>query len=90
MIRFKVIKSKASAIENLSQTVERIIGDYFDAHGSTLPPKGIYEMVIQEVERPLIKKALAITKGNQLRAADVLGINRNTLRKKIRELNIEI
>jgi len=89
MIRFKVIKSKASSIENLSQTVERIIGDYFDAHSNSLPPKGIYSMIIQEVEKPLIKKALFITGGNQLRAADILGINRNTLRKKIRELRIE-
>jgi len=49
----------------------------------------IYDMVIAQVERPLISFVLEQAKGNQLRAADILGINRNTLRKKIRELGIE-
>ena len=90
MIRFKVLKSKASSIDNLSQTNERIIDDYFVAHGNSLPPKGVYERVMREVEKPLIKRTLQATGGNQLRAAEVLGINRNTLRKKIRELEIEV
>jgi len=89
MIRFKVLKSKASSIENLVQTNERIIGDYFDAHGSSLPPRGIYDRIMNEVERVLIKRTLEATSWNQLKAADLLGINRNTLRKKIRELEIE-
>ena len=54
------------------------------------PPAGVYDRLIREVERPLIARALAATRGNQLKAADVLGLNRNTLRKKIRDLDIHV
>jgi two-component system nitrogen regulation response regulator GlnG len=53
-----------------------------------LPAPGLYDRVLAEVERPLIQQALTATKGNQIRAAAVLGINRNTLRKKIQTLGI--
>lgn len=76
--------------ESLSQTVDRLIGDYFAAHGGLLPPRGLYDRVLHEVEKPLIERTLQVTGGNQIRAAAVLGLNRNTLRKKIRELNIEV
>jgi two-component system, NtrC family, nitrogen regulation response regulator GlnG len=46
--------------------------------------------VLREVERPLILLTLTATRGNQIRAAQLLGLNRNTLRKKIRELDIEV
>ena len=59
-------------------------------HGDALPPAGLYDRVIREVELPLIALTLAATRGNQLKAADLLGINRNTLRKKIRELDIPV
>ena len=55
-----------------------------------MPPRGLYDRVIREVERPLIELSLAATRGNQIRAADLLGLNRNTLRKKIRELDIKV
>jgi len=58
----------------------------FDA----LPAAGLYDRVLREVERPLILLTLAATRGNQIRAAQLLGLNRNTLRKKIRELDIEV
>jgi len=54
-----------------------------------MPPPGLYGRVLREVEEPLIVATLAITRGNQLRAADILGLNRNTLRKKIKELDIK-
>jgi two-component system nitrogen regulation response regulator GlnG len=50
----------------------------------------LYEMVLHQVERPLINIVLQKTRGNQIRTADILGINRNTLRKKIKLLEIEV
>ncbi len=76
--------------EGLSATVGRHLEAYFAAHGSGLPAAGLYERVLREVERPLIALTLAATNNNQIKAARVLGINRNTLRKKIRALGIPI
>lgn len=73
---------------NLSQTVRIHLDQYFDFHDDGLPPPGLHARILREVERPLIQKVLAATKGNQVKAADLLGVNRNTLRKKIRELEI--
>jgi two-component system nitrogen regulation response regulator GlnG len=50
----------------------------------------IYDRVLEQVERPLIRFTLEKTRGNQVRAADILGINRNTLRKKINDLGIQL
>lgn len=74
----------------LSESVENRLKTYFFAHGNALPSGGLYDRVIKEVERPLITLTLQATKGNQIRAAEVLGLNRNTLRKKIRELGIPV
>ncbi len=74
----------------LAQSVEMHLQRYFDLHGDQLPPPGLYDRIINEVERPLLELALDATGGNQLRCADLLGINRNTLRKKLTELNIEV
>ncbi len=76
--------------DSLGGAIERHIDRYFRAHDGTLPPPGIYDRLIRELERPLIARALVATRGNQLKAADVLGLNRNTLRKKIRELDIQL
>ena len=54
------------------------------------PPPGLYDRVLKEVELPLIALTLMVTRGNQVKAAEVLGINRNTLRKKIRDLDIPV
>ena len=75
--------------DSLSLSVETHIKRYFDALGGDMPPPGLYGQVLREVEEPLIVATLAITRGNQLRAADILGLNRNTLRKKIKELDIK-
>ncbi len=79
----------AKQSDGLAATVERHLRDYFDAHESALPASGLYDRVIQEIERPLLTLTLAECRGNQLRAAALLGLNRNTLRKKIRELGLE-
>jgi len=76
--------------ESLSDSLTFHLNNYFSSHGQALPPNGLYDRVLREVERPLIELSLEATRGNQLRAADLLGINRNTLRKKIRELGIDI
>ncbi len=75
---------------SLSQSVERHLAAYFSAHGGGLPPAGLYDRVLQEIERPLIALTLKATRGNQVRAADLLGLNRNTLRKKIRDLHVTV
>ena len=76
--------------QTLSASVERHLNLYFTAHGGDLPPAGLYARILREVERPLINRALSATRGNQIKAAELLGVNRNTLRKKIRELDIEV
>ncbi len=76
--------------ETLSEAVERHIKRFFERHGGDLPAPGIYDRILREVEKPLIELSLRATGGNQIKAADLLGINRNTLRKKIRELDIEV
>jgi two-component system nitrogen regulation response regulator GlnG len=74
----------------LSRAVERHLTQYFMAQGDRLPPAGLYDRVLQEIERPLLSICLAATRGNQIRAAHLLGLNRNTLRKKIRDLGLEV
>ncbi len=75
---------------SLSAAVERHLTKYFSSHGDRLPPPGLYDRVLQEIERPLLSICLAATRGNQIRAAHLLGLNRNTLRKKIRDLGLEV
>lgn len=75
----------------LEQNVEEHLRDYFAAHeGDSLPPSGLYQRILPLVEKPLIEMTLCVTSGNQLKAAHILGINRNTLRKKIKDLGIEV
>ena len=76
--------------ERLAQAVERHIRQFLSASRDGMPMRDIYDRVIAEVERPLIQMTLASTKGNQIKAAAMLGLNRNTLRKKIRDLEIPV
>ena len=76
--------------ESLGGAVERHLREYFSAHRGGLPAPGVYDRVLREVERPLIELTLSATRGNQIRAARLLGLNRNTLRKKIRDLDIQV
>jgi two-component system nitrogen regulation response regulator GlnG len=76
--------------ESLATAAERHLRDYFAAHTHGLPARGLYDRVLREIERPLIQLSLEATRGNQIRAAEMLGLNRNTLRKKIRELDISV
>jgi two-component system nitrogen regulation response regulator GlnG len=76
--------------ERLAASVGRHLKRYFDLHGGVLPPPGLYQRILKEVETPLIEIALDATAGNQAKCADLLGINRNTLRKKITDLDIQV
>jgi two-component system nitrogen regulation response regulator GlnG len=76
--------------EGLSTTVERHLREYFSAHADGLPAAGVYDRVLREIERPLLTLTLEATRGNQIKAAHVLGLNRNTLRKKIKDLDIQV
>ncbi|MCB1443877.1 MAG: nitrogen regulation protein NR(I) [Methyloceanibacter sp.] len=78
------------ATADLSEAVERYLSDYFMSFGQELPPAGLYTRILRKIESPLITAALTATRGNQIRAADLLGVNRNTLRKKIRDLGIKV
>jgi two-component system nitrogen regulation response regulator GlnG len=81
---------KAPVEDSLTAAVERNLSRYFATFDNALPPPGLYHRILREVEYPLLSAALAATRGNQIRAADLLGLNRNTLRKKIRDLDIQV
>ncbi|MCE0506732.1 MULTISPECIES: response regulator [unclassified Roseivivax] len=81
---------KSGEGEKLGTSVARHLRRYFDLHGNMLPPPGLYARILREVEAPLIEIALEATGGNQAKCADLLGINRNTLRKKITDLDIRV
>jgi two-component system nitrogen regulation response regulator GlnG len=76
--------------DDIGTSMERHMSRYFGEFGSGLPPPGLYQRVLREIEVPLIGAALGATRGNQIKAAELLGLNRNTLRKKIRELDIHV
>ena len=75
---------------NVSQSLELYLADYFAGFGEEMPPAGLYQRILRMVEPPLITAALTATRGNQIRASELLGLNRNTLRKKIRDLEIKV
>ncbi len=82
--------SRPSAAASLSEFVENHLGRYFGGYQPGLPPEGLYHRIIQQVEAPLINASLAATGGNQIKAASLLGINRNTLRTRIKELGLSV
>jgi len=82
--------SAPRGVDNLGGAVEAYLSSLFQGFPNGLPPPGLYHRILKEIEVPLLSAALAATRGNQIRAADLLGLNRNTLRKKIRDLDIQV
>ncbi|MCA3562781.1 MAG: nitrogen regulation protein NR(I) [Methylocystis sp.] len=83
----------AHAVSNattITSFMEGYLAQYFASYGESLPPEGLYDRILEEVEAPLVNAVLAATRGNQIKAADLLGLNRNTLRKKIKDLEIRV
>jgi len=76
--------------ETLARSVERHIKEFFVTHNDGVGVTDLYDKILAEVERPLIRLTLGVTRGNQIKAAAMLGLNRNTLRKKIRDLEIPV
>jgi two-component system nitrogen regulation response regulator GlnG len=82
-------RGPATSGESFASDMERHIAELFRSFGAELPPVGLYHRVLRELEAPLIAATLATTRGNQIKAAELLGLNRNTLRKKIRDLDLK-
>jgi two-component system nitrogen regulation response regulator GlnG len=80
----------AEVTGRLADSIAAHLKRYFDLHGDALPPAGLYGRILREMEAPLIEIALDSCGGNQAKCADLLGINRNTLRKKITDLDIQV
>jgi two-component system, NtrC family, nitrogen regulation response regulator GlnG len=74
--------------DGFDAAMERAVADLFRSFGGANPQVGLYHRVLHDLEAPLIAATLAWTRGNQIKAAEILGLNRNTLRKKIRDLNL--
>jgi len=75
---------------SIGQAVEHFLQRYFASFAGDLPPAGLYQRILAEVEYPLVLASMTATRGNQIKAAELLGLNRNTLRKKIRELGVNV
>jgi two-component system nitrogen regulation response regulator GlnG len=74
----------------LSGLIERYLSRHFADQPDGIPAVGLYDRILMEMEAPLIKLTLNATRGNQVRAAEILGLNRNTLRKKIQDLGVNM
>ncbi|MGD1016968.1 MAG: nitrogen regulation protein NR(I) [Roseiarcus sp.] len=81
-------RESAAAQEQFVSGLERHVAELFRSYGDSLPPVGLYHRVLRDLEVPLIVATLTVTRGNQIKAAEILGLNRNTLRKKIRDLDL--
>ena len=75
---------------SLDQLMDRFMERYFQELGQELPSIGLYTRIIEQIEIPLLTHMLSAVNGNQVKAAEILGINRNTLRKKIKTLGLPV
>ena len=87
--RISVSHDRGAGNEQFAAGLDRHVAELFKSFGDHLPPVGLYHRVLRDLEAPLIAATLAATRGNQIRAAEILGLNRNTLRKKIKDLDLK-
>lgn len=80
-------KINVAKTQTLRAVTEKALGSYFTTLNGHKPGE-LYDLVISEVEQPLFKAVMDYTQGNQSRAADILGINRGTLRKKLKNYGL--
>jgi DNA-binding protein Fis len=83
-------KTTQNIRNGFQQVTKEYLVDFFEEHPDILTARGIYPIIMGEVEKPLISCVLKFTKGNQSIAAEILGVNRNTLRKKIIDLKLNL
>lgn len=83
-------EASTGSFNTIQNATEYFVKRYFEEYGESLPPDGVYQRFLQDFEYPLISNTLAACNGNQIKAAKVLGLNRNTLRKKIQSHGIKI
>jgi two-component system, NtrC family, nitrogen regulation response regulator GlnG len=81
---------QSPSIHSLSEFLDSHLASYFASFGNALPPSGVYEKFLAELEAPLLRATLTATRGNQIKAAELLGINRNTLRSKLRDRQVQV
>ena len=85
------LSTQTSAVEAqpqpLRDSVENALQNYF-AHLDGEPPKNVYQMVLSEIEAPLLECVMKYTKSNQTKASILLGLNRGTLRKKLKQYGL--
>jgi two-component system nitrogen regulation response regulator GlnG len=79
-----------SSTNNLLELIDQYLEKFFQDHGGNCPDAGLYNRIVNEVEKHLIKKTLTLSKMNQSKTAKILGINRNTLRKKLDIYKIDV
>ena len=87
----KKTPAKAAKVGVRSKTLSALTGEALDGYFNKLnghKPGDLYQLVLGEVEKPLFSAVLEYTNGNQSEAAEILGINRGTLRKKLRSYNL--
>ncbi len=72
-------------MSGIADIIEKMVREYFATQGDNITDCSLYEVVLHEVERPLLEQTLYAVKNNKAKAARILGINRNTLHKKLSE-----
>lgn len=85
-----LLKKKKEGLVGLSESSNECLERYFGDLGGMTPPPDLYDKIMSQLEKPLLENVLRYVRGNQVRAAAILGINRNTLRKKISTLNVDM